>query len=74
MRRIPFGSGTGGDNLVDVTGGKFMRADGRADVFVFGIGPDTEQMVTVDGLRKYLTDNLTGAGRAPPSWLTSSIG
>ncbi len=65
MRRIPFGGGTVGDNLVDATGGKFLRADGRADGFVFGIGPDPEQVLTVEGLRKYLTDNLTGAAVPP---------
>ncbi|KAB2809645.1 NAD(P)-binding protein [Pimelobacter simplex] len=40
MRRIPFGAGTVGDNLVAATGGKFLRAGERADGFVFGIGPD----------------------------------
>jgi len=60
MRRIPFGRGTVGDHLAAATNGKFLRADGRADAFVFGIGPDPVQLLTVDGLRRWLTDNLTG--------------
>ncbi|TWH01620.1 uncharacterized protein with NAD-binding domain and iron-sulfur cluster [Nocardioides sp. J9] len=60
MRRIPFGSGTVGDNLVAATGGKFLRAGDRGDAFVFGIGPDPVQLLTVDGLRRFLVDNLGG--------------
>ena len=60
MRRIPFGRGTVGDHLAAATNGKFLRAGGRADGFVFGIGPDPMQLLTVDGLRKYLVDNLSG--------------
>ncbi|WP_435771969.1 hydroxysqualene dehydroxylase [Nocardioides sp. SYSU DS0651] len=65
MRRIPFGSGTVGDNLVAATGGKFLRAGERADAFVFGIGPDPVQLLTVDGLRRYLLDVL-GGRTVPP--------
>lgn len=65
MRRIPFGRGTVGDNLVDTTSGKFLRAGGRADGFIFGIGPDPQQVLTVEGLRKYLMDNLQ-ANTVPP--------
>lgn len=65
MRRIPFGNGTVGDNLVAASGGKFLRGDGRADAFVFGVGPDPEQLLTVDGLRRYLSDNLNG-NTVPP--------
>ncbi len=64
MRRIPFGRGTVGDHLADSTSGKFLRAGERADGFVFGIGPDPIQVLTVDGLRRYLLDNL--AGRTVP--------
>ena len=60
MRRIPFGSGTVGDNLVAASGGKFLRAGDRADGFIFGIGPDPQQVLTLDGLRRFLRDNLTG--------------
>jgi len=65
MRRIPFGGGTVGDHLATATGGKFLRAGGRADGFVFGIGPDPEQVLTVEGLRRYLMDNLSGAAVPP---------
>ena len=65
MRRIPFGSGTVGDNLVAATGGKFLRGGDHADAFVFGVGPDPEQLLTVDGLRRFLLDNL-GGHSVPP--------
>lgn len=65
MRRIPFGSGTVGDNLVSASGGKFLRAGDRADGFVFGIGPDPQQLLTIDGLRRFLLDNL-GGHAVPP--------
>jgi uncharacterized protein with NAD-binding domain and iron-sulfur cluster len=64
MRRIPFGRGTVGDHLASATNGKFLRAGERADGFIFGIGPDPLQLLTVDGLRRYLLDNL--AGRTVP--------
>ena len=60
MRRIPFGRGSVGDHLTHATNGKFLRAGERADGFVFGIGPDPIQLLTVDGLRRYLLDNLSG--------------
>src|SRR5690606_18984278 len=61
MRRIPFGKGTVGDHLTAATSAKFLRANGRADGFVFGIGPDPEQLLTPEGLRRYLMDNLSGS-------------
>ncbi|KRB76059.1 FAD-dependent oxidoreductase [Nocardioides sp. Root190] len=60
MRRIPFGSGTVGDNLVAASGGKFLRGGDHADAFVFGIGPDPVQLLSVDGLRRSLLDTLGG--------------
>ncbi|KRA37470.1 MULTISPECIES: hydroxysqualene dehydroxylase [unclassified Nocardioides] len=69
MRRIPFGSGTVGDNLVAASGGKFLRAGDHADAFVFGIGPDPAQILTVDGLRRFLLDTL-GGHAVPPHELT----
>ncbi len=53
-----------GDHLASATNGKFLRAGERADGFIFGIGPDPIQLLTVDGLRRYLLDNL--AGRTVP--------
>ncbi|GAA1524550.1 hydroxysqualene dehydroxylase [Nocardioides humi] len=69
MRRIPFGDGTVGDNLVAASGGKFLRSGDHADAFVFGIGPDPQQILTVDGLRRFLRDTL-GGHSVPPHELT----
>ena len=71
MRRIPFGNnpqGVGG-NLVAAEGGKFLRGGERADAFVFGIGPDPQALLTVDGLRRYLMETLKGQN-VPPDELT----
>ena len=65
MRRLPFGSGTVGDHLVKATEGKFLREGDHADSFVFGIGPDPTQLLTVDYLRRYLKDNLSGHSVPP---------
>lgn len=65
MRRIPFGKGTVGDHLVANWGAKFLRAGDRADAFVFGIGPDPTQLLTIDYLRRYLLDTL-GGHTVPP--------
>jgi len=46
-------------------GGKFLRGGDRADAFIFGIGPDPEALLTVDGLRRYLTENLNGQAIPP---------
>jgi uncharacterized protein with NAD-binding domain and iron-sulfur cluster len=60
MRRIPFAGNANGvwDNLVAASGGKWLRAGDRPDGFVFGIGPDPQQALTVDGLRRILMDEL----------------
>jgi uncharacterized protein with NAD-binding domain and iron-sulfur cluster len=67
MRRIPFPGNANGvwDNLVAASGGKWMRSGDRPDGFVFGIGPDPEQALTVDGLRRNLTSMLAGR-EVPP--------
>ncbi|MFL6089200.1 MAG: FAD-dependent oxidoreductase [Aeromicrobium sp.] len=67
MRRIPFGSGTVGDNLVDApaSGAKFLRAGDHADALIFGLGPDPVQLLTVDGLRRNLMDALGGQDVPP---------
>ena len=72
MRRIPYQGGSVGDNLVNATGGKFLRGGGRADGFIFGIGPDPQQVLTVEGLRKYLMDNLRGS-TVPPHELVHFV-
>ncbi len=67
MRRIPFGRNANGvwDNLVAAQSGKFLRAGDRADAFIFGIGPDPQALLTVDGLRRYLMENLKGQSIPP---------
>ncbi len=67
MRRTPYGKNPNGvwDNLVDATGSKFLRAGDRADAGPFGLGPDYEQLLTPDGLRRYLMDGLYMRGIPP---------
>jgi uncharacterized protein with NAD-binding domain and iron-sulfur cluster len=67
MRRTPFGSNPNGvwDNLVPAMGAKFLRGGDRADAFVFGLGPDPQALLTVDGMRRYLTENLKGEDVPP---------
>ncbi|RNL81265.1 FAD-dependent oxidoreductase [Nocardioides marmorisolisilvae] len=67
MKRIPFGSNANGvkDNLSAAKGGKFLRGGDRADAFIFGIGPDPQALLTVDGLRRYLLENLKGQDVPP---------
>ena len=71
MRRTPFGSNPNGvwDNLVAAQGGKFLRGGDRLDAFIFGIGPDPEALFSLDGIRRYLTESLTGRN-VPPDELT----
>ncbi|HEY3019347.1 MAG TPA: FAD-dependent oxidoreductase, partial [Solirubrobacteraceae bacterium] len=70
MRRIPFPGNANGvwDNLVAASGGKWLRAGDRADAGPFGIGPDNEQVMTVDGLRRVLFD-VIGQRDVPPDEL-----
>lgn len=58
MRRTPYGKNPHGvwDNLVDATDSRFLRAGDRADGGPFGLGPDYHQVLTPDGLRRYLID------------------
>jgi uncharacterized protein with NAD-binding domain and iron-sulfur cluster len=67
MRRTPFGSNPNGvwDNLVAASGGKFLRGGDRLDAFIFGIGPDPEALLSLDGIRRYLTENLKGQDVPP---------
>jgi uncharacterized protein with NAD-binding domain and iron-sulfur cluster len=60
MRRIPFPGNANGvwDNLVAANGAKWLRSGDRPDGGPFGIGPDGQQALTVDGLRRIITDEL----------------
>lgn len=67
MRRTPFGSNPNGvgDNLVSAQGAKFLRGGDRVDAFIFGIGPDPQALGSLEGIRKYLTESLTGQNVPP---------
>src|SRR3954471_15601829 len=71
MRRIPFTGNANGvwDNLVAATGGKWLRSGDRPDGGPFGLGPDSQQALTVDGLRRVLLDELGGRD-VPPQELS----
>src|SRR3954452_13991181 len=70
MRRIPFPGNPNGvwDNMVAADGGKWLRAGDRPDGGPFGLGPDSQQALTVDGLRRILMDEL-GGHDVPPDEL-----
>lgn len=67
MRRIPFGKNPNGvgDNLTDAKGAKFLRGGDRADAFLFGVGPDPEALLTIDGMRRFLTETFKGQNVPP---------
>jgi uncharacterized protein with NAD-binding domain and iron-sulfur cluster len=68
MRRIPFGKNPNGvhDNMVDTTGGKFLRANGRADAGPFGLGPDPfPGPTTPANTAKFLLESGQGQGVPP---------
>src|SRR3954463_10234141 len=70
MRRIPFPGNPNGvwDNMVAADGGKWLRAGDRPDGGPFGLGPDSQQALTVDGLRRILFD-VVGQRDVPPNEL-----
>jgi uncharacterized protein with NAD-binding domain and iron-sulfur cluster len=70
MRRIPFAGNANGvwDNLIAADGAKWLRAGDRPDGGPFGLGPDGQQALTVDGLRRILMDEL-GGHDVPPDEL-----
>src|SRR4051812_15071394 len=67
MRRIPFAGNANGvwDNLIAADGAKWLRAGDRPDGGPFGLGPDSQQALTVDGLRRILMDELRGTDVPP---------
>jgi uncharacterized protein with NAD-binding domain and iron-sulfur cluster len=68
MRRIPFGKNPNGvhDNMVSADGGKFLRADGRADAGPFGLGPDPfPGPTTPENTAQFLAENIQGEGVPP---------
>ena len=68
MRRIPVEGNANGvhDNMKAAEGGKFLRADGRADAGPFGIGPDPfPGPHTPENVAKYLAESLSGRNVPP---------
>jgi uncharacterized protein with NAD-binding domain and iron-sulfur cluster len=67
MRRIPFAGNANGvhDNMKAASGGKFLRSGDRPDALLFGVGPDPQQALTVDGMRRNLKQLLDRDGISP---------
>jgi uncharacterized protein with NAD-binding domain and iron-sulfur cluster len=68
MRRIPFEGNANGvhDNLVDTTEGLSVRANGEPDALFLGIGYAPTEVLTVEGLRHILlNDIINGEGLSP---------
>ena len=68
MRRIPDGANPEGvyNNLIDTTGGRSVRADGRADAQLFGIVPDPVAATSVEGMRSLLIEEIAKQQMVPP--------
>jgi uncharacterized protein with NAD-binding domain and iron-sulfur cluster len=62
MRRIPVAGNDNGvwDNLVDTTEGLSARANGRPDALFLGMAYAPSEVLTVDGLRQILTEEILG--------------
>jgi uncharacterized protein with NAD-binding domain and iron-sulfur cluster len=68
MRRIPCEGNANGvwDNLVDTTEMKVERSGGRPDAQLFGLAPDPAAVLTVDGLRAFINEELLAQRGVPP--------
>ena len=68
MRRIPCEGNPNGvwDNLVDTTEMSVERSDGRPDAQLFGLAPDPAAVMTEDGLRALITEEVLGQRGVPP--------
>ena len=68
MRRIPFPGNPNGvwDNMIAATEGRAPRTNGRADGTVFGIAPNPPELLTPDGLRRVLIEELAKQQGVPP--------
>lgn len=67
MRRTPFPGNANGvwDNLVDAMGAKWVRDSEHADAFVFGVGPDPRALTSVEGIRRFLAQEVSGKDVPP---------
>ncbi len=68
MRRIPDGSNPEGvyDNLVDTTEGRSVRAGDRPDALFLGMAYEPTQLLTVEGLRRLLIEEIAKQQWTPP--------
>ena len=71
MRRIPFAGNPNGvwDNLVDTTEGLSVRANGRPDALFLGIGYSPTELLSVDGLRRILVEEILAQQGLQPAEL-----
>jgi len=68
MRRIPNGANPEGvySNLVDATEGRSVRAGDRPDALFLGMAYDPNQLLTVEGLRRLLIEEIAKQQWTPP--------
>ena len=68
MRRIPYGQNPNGvwDNLVDTTEGRSVRAGDRPDALFLGMAYDPRGVLTVEGLRRMLVEEIVKQQWVPP--------
>jgi uncharacterized protein with NAD-binding domain and iron-sulfur cluster len=68
MRRIPVRGNANGvwDNLVDVTGGRSVRANGRADAQLFGVLPDPGEIARPGRLQRLIVEEVLKMQGVPP--------
>lgn len=71
MRRIPYGDNPNGvwDNLVDATGTLSARANGRPDALFLGILWAPNEILSVEGLRQILLEEILGGKGLRPDEL-----
>ena len=68
MRRIPDGKNPEGvyNNLLGVSGGRSVRSNGRADAQLFGMVPDPNAAMSVEGMRTLLIEEIAKNQMVPP--------
>ena len=68
MRRIPYRGNPNGvwDNLVDTTEGRSVRAGDRPDALFLGMLYDPNEVLTVNGLRRLLVEEIVKQQWVPP--------
>jgi uncharacterized protein with NAD-binding domain and iron-sulfur cluster len=71
MRRTPDGKNPNGvyDNLVDVSGGRSPRTNGRADAQLFGVIPDPLEVTRPGGVQRLIVEEILKQQGVPPAEL-----